>query len=189
MPVSSKVISMSLGGSVRAAIRSRVEDKERAARIRTRLLNEAPSDGIVDKVSALKILTYPALQLILMDERTDFDTRRDESLKLLSLAPWQIDAIGEPKPGDGLFADFLPGVVAHRRAQARIEQRIALLRCVEAIRHYAANQDGKLPEKFESLALPLPTDPFTGKAFGYSVTGTLVHLTGDGKSYEISLKK
>ena len=36
-----------------------------------------------------------------------------------------------------------------RRAAARLDQRLALLRCVEALRMYAAENDGKLPAKLE----------------------------------------
>ena len=171
--------------NVRAAIRSRVDDRERAARIRTRLLKDAPSDGVAEKLSALKILAFPPLQLILLDERSAFETRRDDALKLLSLTPFQIDAIlkDEPKSADGLFDDFLPVVVDHRRTQARLEQRIALLRCVESIRHH-----GTFPEKPEALALPLPVDPFTGKPFGYDVSDKAVVVRGAGKSYEVRFK-
>ena len=176
--------------NVRVAFQARVEDRERVARIRTRLLNESKAEGVLEKVSAFKVMGYPALQLILIDERSEFETRRDELLKLLALAPWQIDALtkGDPNRGDGLFADFLPGVVEHRRSQARLEQRIALLRTIEAIRLYAAKHEGNLPEKLEAIAVPVPVDPFTGKAFGYSVEGNVVQLIGDGKSYEVSVK-
>lgn len=170
--------------NVRAAIQSRVEDRERAARIRSRLLKEAPADGVAEKLSALKILSFPPLQLILLDERSAYESRRDDSLKLLGLTPAQIDALlKEPKAGDGLFDDFLPAVVEHRRNQARIEQRIALLRCVEAIRHH-----GKLPSDASSLALPLPADPFTGKPFGLAMSGGIVSVSGTGKSYAIAFR-
>ena len=126
----------------------------------------------------------------LMNGSSELESRRDEAMKLLGLAPWQIDAMtkGEPNRGDGLFADLLPSVVIHRRAQARIEQRIALLRCIETIRMHAADHDGKPPEKLDALAVPLPVDPFMGKPFGYRVEGAIVKLSGTGKQYEIRLK-
>jgi hypothetical protein len=59
-----------------------------------------------------------------------------------------------------------------------LEQRIALLRHVEALRLYAAEHDGKLPEKLSDIDVPLPVDPFTGKSFVYKVEGETAHLRG-----------
>jgi hypothetical protein len=166
--------------SVRAAIQAKVDDRERAGRIRNRLLKEATTSGVAAKLDALKVLGFPPLQLILLDERADFESRRDERLKLLRLSPAQIDAMLAEKPGDGVFADFLPNVVEHRRSLARIEQRVAMLRIIEAIRDH-----GSLPKSLDDLKLPLPTDPFTGKAFGWDGAA----LTGSGTKLELIVKK
>jgi hypothetical protein len=87
-----------------------------------------------------------------------------------------------------------------RRAQGRLEQRIALLRHVEALRLYAAEHDGKLPEKLSDIEVPLPVDPFTGKPFAYKVEGGTAHVRGSpprgeekipayNVHYEITLRK
>ena len=60
----------------------------------------------------------------------------------------------------------------------RLDQRIALLRHVEALRLYAAEHDGTLPAKLSEVSVPLPDDPFTGKPFRYEVTGNTAHLRG-----------
>ena len=175
--------------NVRTAIKARVDDRERVARIRNRLLREAPSAGVLDKLAAVKFLSYPPLQLILLDEHTDFESRRDESLKLLGLAPWQIDAMKlQTDRGDGIFADFFPRVPEQVRTQARVDQRIALLRWVESIRLHAASHDGKPPQTPSEIAVPLPVDPFTGKPFGYALEGAVVRISGSGKSYSITVK-
>jgi hypothetical protein len=45
---------------------------------------------------------------------------------------------------------------------------MAALRVVEALRHYAATHDGKLPDNLSRLSeTPIANDPFTGKPFGY----------------------
>jgi hypothetical protein len=175
--------------NVRAAISKLVEDRERAARVRNRLLKDAQTSGVIEKISALKVLDYSPLQLILIEERRDFEIRRDESLKLLSLDPWEIDALvhNQASGGAGLFADFLPNVIEHRRAQARIEQRIGLLRCLEAIRLYAAEHEGRPPENLNDITMPLPVDPFTGKAFVYTMNGQAIALKIPGKSIEVRL--
>ncbi len=59
-----------------------------------------------------------------------------------------------------------------------MDQRIALLRHVEALRLYAAEHDGTLPAKLSDVSVPLPVDPFTGKPFRYEVTGNTAHLRG-----------
>ena len=101
---------------------------------------------------------------------------------------------------DGLFADLLPDVVGIRRALGRLEQRVALLRHVEALRLYAAAHDGRLPATLADLPVPLPDDPFTGKPFHYQADGATAHLRGsppqgDQKNpafnvhYEVTIQK
>lgn len=60
----------------------------------------------------------------------------------------------------------------------RLDQRIALLRHVEALRLYAADHGGALPAKLSDVAVPLPDDPVTGKPFLYELAGTTAHLRG-----------
>ncbi len=104
-------------------------------------------------------------------------------MKLLALPLWQIDSLaGREKAsdgdGDGLFADLLPHIIKLRRTQGRLEQQIALLRHVEALRLYAAEHDGKLPAKLSDIPVPLPADPVTGKPFAYSAERNTAHLRG-----------
>jgi hypothetical protein len=72
----------------------------------------------------------------------------------------------------------VPALYKVRWAQARLEQRLALLRHVEAIRMYAAANGGKPPAKLADCAVPLPDDPFSGKPFRYEVSGDTFHLRG-----------
>jgi hypothetical protein len=65
-----------------------------------------------------------------------------------------------------------------RMAQVRIEQRFALLRCVEALRLYAAAHEGQLPAKLDDVGVPLPVDPVTGKAFRYQLKEATAILRG-----------
>ena len=65
-----------------------------------------------------------------------------------------------------------------RRAKARLTQRIALLRHVEALRLYASGHEGALPASLSEIPVPLPEDPFTGKPFRYEVIGNTAHLRG-----------
>ncbi|HEY7423464.1 MAG TPA: hypothetical protein VH682_04410 [Gemmataceae bacterium] len=167
------------------AIRDRMFEPRRAALIRRNRGEETPR-VYLDRLFDLSyekdlIQRFSPLQVILLDEKREYEIRRDEAMKLLALAPWQIDMLdgeGRERGGNGLFADLVPHVIPDRRAQGRLEQRIALLRHVEALRLYAAEHDGKLPEKLADIAVPLPHDPFTGKPFVYKREGTTAHLRG-----------
>jgi hypothetical protein len=175
--------------SLRAVLQARVQDPERVRAARRRLVEMGcPED---------RARSFSPVQVILLDEKSQYEVRRDERLKLLALAPWQIDALTgteESRGGaDGLFADILPDVLTVRRAQGRLEQRVALLRHVEALRLYTAEHDGRPPEKLADVPVPLPDDPFTGKPFGYQVEAATAHLRaglprGEGKKPEDNVR-
>ena len=129
-----------------------------------------------------RLRRFPAEQVILLDEKREYEIRRDDDMKTVTLPLWQAEAliarIAKNRP-PALLADALvPSTKAVRRAQARIEQRIALLRHVEALRLHAAEHDGKFPAKLSEVSVPLPDDPFTGKPFRYELKGTTAHLRG-----------
>jgi hypothetical protein len=83
----------------------------------------------------------------------------------------------------------------------RLDRRIAALRCVEAVRLYAAAHDGKLPAKLDDIKeVPIPLDPFTGKSFEYKAEGDKVTIEGpapEGEKasqnnfirYEVTIKR
>jgi hypothetical protein len=131
-----------------------------------------------------RILRLPAEQVILLDEWREYEVRRDEVMKLGNLPAWQAQALGIGQPYKkakqaGLFADLLvPGLNKVHQAQGRLDQRIALLRHVEALRLYAADHDGRLPAALSEISVPLPVDPFTGQPFRYEVHGATAHLRG-----------
>ena len=49
---------------------------------------------------------------------------------------------------------------------------------MEAIRDYAASHDGLPPAALGDCRLPVPADPMTGRAFGYSVDGRAFKVVG-----------
>jgi hypothetical protein len=181
--------------TVRQWVTVRARDEKYVAAARTRLIEA----GIAEE----RIALFPAPQIILLDEKREFETRRDEATKYMKLATWEFEkyASKEVKPTTPALLDlYLPSYWKVRRAQGRLEQRISLLRHVEAIRMYAANHDGRLPESLDAIDLPLPVDPFTGKPFRYAKDGNTAHLRGnpprgDQKNpgynlhYEITIRK
>jgi hypothetical protein len=67
---------------------------------------------------------------------------------------------------------LLPNLSRMYFHQTRLDRRVAALQCVEAIRMYAAEHEGKLPASLAEVTdVPVPIDPVTGKEFGYQVEG------------------
>ena len=142
----------------------------------------------------------PAKQAVLLDEYHKFETVQDEIFKWLPLPLWQAQpALDKLEKPTGVFSEMLPAASKVKQAHARLAQRLASVRIIEAIRLYAAAHDGKLPDSLDRIEVPLPVDPITGKAFHYEVKdGTaILHGTppaGMEKSpayvrYEITIRK
>jgi hypothetical protein len=168
-----KLLEFDKSKNARAWVEARVKDEKAVAAARGRLV-EAGLPG-----EAVK--QFPAAQVILQDEKREFEARRDEFMKLITLPAWQFEAEAarvNPSKEPGLFDSALPAMLKVRRALGRLEQRVALLRHVEALRLYAAAHGGKLPEKLADVPVPLPSDPFTGKPFAYKAEGNTAHVRG-----------
>jgi len=95
-----------------------------------------------------------------------------------------------------IASQLLPAISSARTAQVRLEREIAALRVIEALRMYAAEHDGKLPETLEEVtSVPLPLNPATGKPFSYRLedaTGILElpksdRVTGSNRRFEIQI--
>jgi hypothetical protein len=161
--------------STRAWLDARTKDEGLVQAARRRLVEV----GLPEE----RLMKFPAEQVILLDEKREYEVRRDEVMKLMNFPIWQAEALtAQTKPAKdkepALFDFFVPALQKVRIAQGRLEQRIALLRHVEALRLYAAEHEGKLPEKLSDIPVPLPVDPFTGKPFRYQLDGTTAHLRG-----------
>jgi hypothetical protein len=76
---------------------------------------------------------------------------------------------------------FLPALSAAKIAEARIERDLDALQILEALRLYAANHDGRLPDRLADITeVPLPTDPLTSQPFIYHREGTTAFLDSFG---------
>jgi hypothetical protein len=156
--------------------------------------------------SAEKTKQFPPAQVILLDEKRAYQSLRDDVLKYASLPYWQAEpmlAENQQKalnPKETLLAPLSKQVLAARMRLTLLDQRIALLRCVEALRIYAADHDGKLPVQLDDVPVPLPVDPVTGKAFSYKLDGATATLHGTpprgkekdtayNRRYEVNIQK
>ena len=86
-------------------------------------------------------------------------------------------------------------------APDRLQRQVDALRCIEALRLYAAAHKGKLPARLDDITVvPIPTDPVTSKPFGYRTAGDTAMLSAppppgqtpnavNALVYKITLKK
>ena len=154
-------------------LRERAKDEKNLAAARAKLAEQGlPAD---------RLETFSPYQVLLLEARFDYEVRRDEEMKLTYLPTWEalarLDAL--PKPTEPPLLDSLLAALHKiRRAQGRLEQRIALLRHVEALRLHAAAHGGALPAALSEVAVPLPADAFTGKPFRYELIDGVGHLRG-----------
>jgi hypothetical protein len=164
-----------------------------------------------------KVDAMPHFQVALLHAVLDYDRQLDEMQLNQTLPPWEsyrktpkppapptelYQLMGEPVgPAIPLARFVLPAIQKIARAQIRTDRRIAALRCVEAIRLYAAAHDGKLPPSLSAIKdMKLPVDPLTGTPFEYTVTDKTAVLKGNvppeeknqpaqGLTYEITIRQ
>jgi hypothetical protein len=161
------------GKKTREYLSGRASDEKYMAAARERLIENG--------IPAERLDTFSPYQVVLLNEKLQYEIDRDDAIKFSALPTWEaiprMDALSTPNRQTLLFG-FLPAIQKVRRAQGRLEQRIALLRHVEAIRLYAAAHSGRVPEKLSDIDVPLPCDPFTGKPFRYEVIDGVAHVRG-----------
>jgi hypothetical protein len=139
-----------------------------------------------------QVEAYPTAQVVFLAMVRYHNHWRDEVFKWTHLPFWQArtkatssavqQALSKDAERLGWSAlptqALLPAVLAARTAEARCDQIIALLQTVEAIRMYAAENDGKLPPTLSALPVPAPIEPFTGKPIEYELIGERGVLNG-----------
>jgi hypothetical protein len=160
------------GQGIRGAVEAQVKAEGKLSAARRRLIEF----GFAEE----RLLHFPPEQIVLLDEKREYQVRRDDILKLMSLPMSQaavLAAGAKPAAEPPLFAHRLvEGLQRVSWKQGKLDQRIALLRHVEAIRMYAAAHNGALPARLSDVPVPLPDDPFTGKRFQYEQTGGTAHI-------------
>jgi hypothetical protein len=162
-----------------------------------------------------KVEAMSQLQVALLHAFLEYDTAFDEQEVALALPYWEqreplarvakrvrVNRTNTPEaPAIELALVMVPHVQRATLAAVQSERRIALLRCIEAIRFYAATHDGKLPPTLADIKeVPIPRDPMTGKAFEYDLDRDTAILTGPAPAkdspseanyitYELRIKK
>jgi hypothetical protein len=137
---------------------------------------------------AEEVAAMPVLQVILIDALQQYRRLCDDAFKWVNV-PYpqararlreldhQIKEAEKAHPGASLFLAFVPHIQRVYEVTLRLERRVAALRCIEALRLYAAAHGGKLPARLSDITeVPVPDDPVTGKGFVYQVNGDRVTL-------------
>jgi hypothetical protein len=150
---------------------------------------EAKKALIAQGRDAKVVEALPVIQVVTMRSLQVFEELQDDMYKWLAL-PYAERRDGLDKANRRLreararmevlpLFDLLPAVTKVSFAQARLERRFAALRCVEAVRMYAAAHEGKPPAALDAITdVPIPLDPVTGKAFEYKTNGNRVTIFG-----------
>jgi hypothetical protein len=167
----------------------RTRDKAQVAAARSRLVTYG--------LTADRVKVFPARQVILLDEKLKYEVRRDEHTKAMLLPYWQakdwlprivagknVKGRKDDSEDDSLFEWLVPSVTKVTRAKARLEQRLGVLRCVEALRLHAATHHGRLPAKLDDIKLPLAIDPITGRPFLYQLKDGTAIIRGTAPAGE-----
>lgn len=149
------------------------------------------------------VAAMPILQAVMTDDIRQYEVWRDELFKWVHLPAWQANGmkaveadLNKHKADLFLAPQLVPAIAKVRDARTRMDQRIAYLRIVEAVRLHA-HENVTLPATLDDVKLPLPMDPTTGKAFLYTIKDGIATLMGSNtpgnerpvRVYEIRLRK
>jgi len=174
-----------------------LSDKElaaRSARVLARALKAVPkskADLIAPGHTQKDLDAMPPAQIVLVHALETYDRLRDDLLKWWHLPYWQaqegIEAADRnlesakkreliPMP-----SAILPTASSPLFAFVATDRQLAAIRCIEALRLYAATHDGNLPATLDEIKdVPIPLNPVTGKAFGYHLEGKTAVLDAEG---------
>src|SRR5207245_2091276 len=117
--------------------------------IALRAYPQAKRDLIAQGRPAAEVEAMPVLQVLLIDATRHYHRLRDEIYAWTNLPFWQAKAawskldkdmreVARKHPVSSLFILLLPALHQVSAASARLERRVAALRCIEAIRLHAA---------------------------------------------------
>lgn len=126
-----------------------------------------------------RIEEMPTAQAVLIYQKQQYMSMSDNIFKWLNVPYYQsyphliegekqLSTVSQEGPKMNIFSSLLPALYRVALLQARLERNVALLRTIEAMRMFAAEHSGQLPENLEKItSVPIPTDPVTGKQFIY----------------------
>ena len=155
-----------------------------------------------------EIEALPVQQVVALYYLDSYQRLRDEQIKWFYVPYWQAHAgleraadrirIAARRDPGNIFMVLLPALSRAYFATTKIDRRIAALRCIEAVRMYAARHGGRLPASLQDVKdVPIPPDPVTGKPFDARIVGRSMRLFApapkgsrprDGFVYEVEFR-
>ncbi|MEQ1830617.1 MAG: hypothetical protein ABL921_31990 [Pirellula sp.] len=148
-----------------------------------------------EEIPSEMVEAYPTAQVVFLAMKRYYERMRDDYFKWnhfpisQSIHAAKREESEHRKNKDriglaGVLPDtLLPALGGMRGANARVQQNIAMIQAVEAIRMYSASHDGKLPLVLSDAPVPVPNDPLTDQPFGYESNGTTGVLSGSAASH------
>ncbi len=139
---------------------------------------------IAEGRSAAEVEAMPVPQVTLLYTMHTYDELRDDLFKWMALPYVEarngiVESNNRLKKAHAegleiipLATLLLPAIQNVKVAETRINQKVAALEVLEALRLYAAAHDGRLPEALSDIKdVPVPLDPFVGEPFHYARDG------------------
>jgi hypothetical protein len=119
------------------------------------------------------------LQIVMMDDFARYEIFHDHLTKWSNLPYWQLPTdVASAKQPEGILPELAPAAIKVVQARTRLQQYLCLMQAVEAVRAFAAENEGKLPASLEATKLPVPVDPVTGKSFHYELKDGVAIIRG-----------
>jgi hypothetical protein len=207
--------------AVRQELRKSLEQFQFPAPDTDKLVDEAYPEArkalSAQSLKAEELAAMPPFQVVALSVLRDYHSAWDEYVKWFGVPDFQ-DTAGD-RESDRRYREargrldrlFFGGMVQDREigspsalekvhlGKERLERQFAALRCVEAVRLYAAGHGGRLPAALaDATEVPVPPDPVTGRPFDYQATGGRATLSapvppgnkpGQALTYEITLRR
>jgi hypothetical protein len=154
--------------------------------------HEAAKKALLDEGRPKELVdAMPHVQVALLAALRQWDQAFDEALKCQSLpyperlAAWSKARARQQEMMDDPNGPAIPLWRLHARdgrnwleMAAECDRRAAALRCVEAVRLYAAGHDSRFPASLDEIKdTPIPLDPVDCKPFGYRRAGDRAFLS------------
>lgn len=151
------------------------------------------------------VKSLSAMQAIVTADARHYESDLDDYFRVFGVTPavaekmaTEMEAQWKANPDAILSGTLLPAANKVRMATTRLQQRIAYLRTLEAIRLHAHENKGRLPATLKEIKNPIPLDPVTGTDYQYAVKDNVATLTGGNpdpgqtttnRQYEIRIRK
>lgn len=163
------------------------QNKVAVAGLAAKLYPDARKCLLTQGLSEEQVKAMPVQQVVLTYTAANYETMRDDTYKWFYLPYWQ--AAPHIEQAEKRFEDpvyrfraaplsmFLPNLGKAYARQVAMEQHLAAMQTLEAVRMHAAGHSGQLPPSLDAIDIaPVPRSPVTGQVLEYKVQGNTFTL-------------